>query len=142
MGNKASPDSPDRKREGSVHLHFGEQIEEQALIRGTRPWETAPPRRVEITIDAQCYPIEKRATHVRLPIHAAAVALYEHGNVDAYSIAQALDSVSRFWERLSTGDAKMADFENDFTGEKRRNRKKTRKVNIQWPTDEGGRNGD
>lgn len=69
-----------------------------------------------ITIDSQCYPAERQIPRIRKPIHDVALSLLMHGRLKPYQIAQALDNVASFWERFSSGDAELEDFEHDFDG--------------------------
>ena len=96
---------------------------------------------MKIEIDVQCYPPEQRVARLRKPIHDAALAMMVHGKVKPYQIAQALDSVGQFWERYASGDADLEDFENDFDGSRRRQRKKeeawlAHAISILEPEDE------
>ena len=74
-------------------------------------WEDAEPIEVKVTLDHQCYPIERRIPRYGNPIHQVAKALHRAG-VSAYSIHQALSSVSSFWGKVSSGDRTIDDYEN------------------------------
>lgn len=91
------------------------------------PWEQERPVEVPITIAVQCYPRESQTKCIRRPIHELALALLAKGQLRAYEIAHALDTVGQFWERVGSGDAELEDFEDDFDGDKRRARKKAAK---------------
>jgi hypothetical protein len=128
MGEGTDEELDDREREASDQDPDRDQDEdlpgEAPPPRQRLAWELASPIDVGITIDSQCYPISQRVPRNRFPIHQAAVALLEKGQVKAYEVAQALDSVAQFWERFASGDADLEDFEDDFNGDKRRARKK------------------
>lgn len=100
---------------------------------------------LEVTIDVQCYPIEKQIERMRRPIQAVALALYKEGNLKPYQIAQSLDTMRYFWERVERGDISLEDFENDFNGEARKARllaeaKAAAEAAAQQPTS-GGQDG-
>jgi hypothetical protein len=128
MGDGADEERDDRECEAGDHDTDRGEVEivaSEAPPPRRRPaWEDAEPVTVSITVDSHCVPIERRIPRNRQPIHEAALALLEKGGVRTYEVAQALDSVAQFWERFSSGDADLEDFKDDFTGEKRRARKK------------------
>ena len=85
---------------------------------------------MRVTIKTQCYPLAARTARIRDPLNEVAVALLRHGDVGHYEIHQALESLSRFWERLASGDAELTDFVDDFDGSKRRAIKRSTKWKL------------
>jgi hypothetical protein len=103
-------------------------------------WECEVPVIASIEVDVQCYPPERRIARIRKPIHEMAKVLLDCG-VKHYQISQALGTVGEFWERMSSGDAELEDFETDFDGSKRRAAKKAKKwlehaISILLPGDQ------
>jgi hypothetical protein len=129
MGEMLANQDHDREREAgnkdpNRHAAAAETAEDIEPRR--MPWDDAAPAIVEVMVDSQCYPTEQRVPRIRRPLHQAALALFEHGGTKPYEIAQALESVYRFWARHASGDAALEDFEEDFDGDRRRAAKRVR----------------
>lgn len=75
------------------------------------PWETAKPVTVEVTIETQCQPLERRTRYISQPIHEICQAMHKHGDLRPYQIQQALSSLSSFWAKVAGGDANPEDYD-------------------------------